>query len=248
MKKRLLSLLMAALLVFAFPMSVSAEEYEGSGDWTVSFDGKKLNSNFTSAQMAEEILNIQPGDSITLYVNVRNDAEKKVDLYMSNEVLQTLEDSNNSAEGGAYTYILIYHDPAGKETVLYSSDVVGGEEDTAKEGEGLHQATNGLEDYNYLDRLEKGEQGYVSLYVQLDGETQGNAYQDTLARIKFNFAVELVNDETITVETIVNKDIIKTGDESPVVMFSVITLVSGLSFLGLAVIAMNRRRREGGEQ
>ena len=247
MKKRIFSLMMVMLLVLAIPMGVSAEEYEGSKDWTVSFDGKKLNSNFTSAQMTEEILNIQPGDSITLYVNVRNDAEKKVDLYMTNEVLQTLEDSNNSAEGGAYTYILTYHDPAGEETILYSSDVVGGEEDGNKAGEGLHQATNGLEDYSYLDRLAKGEEGYVSLYVKLDGETQGNDYQDTLARIKFNFAVELVNDETITVETIVNKDIIKTGDETPIVMFSVITLISGLVFLGLAFVVVNRRRAERGE-
>ncbi len=235
MKNKFLCLMMAALLLFAVPVNVSAEEYEGSKDWGAVFDGRQLGSNFTSAQMAEEILNIQPGDSITVYCNVENIYSEAVDWYMSNEVLRTLEESNQVAEGGAYTYVLTYHDHEGNEKVLYDSEVVGGEEDTSKEGEGLHQATNALEDYFYLDRLAKGDKGYISLFVMLDGESQGNDYQDTLARVQLNFAVELVN-----------KEIIKTGDETPIVMFSAATLASGLLFLGLAVVAMRRRREEEG--
>ena len=235
MKNKFLCLMMAALLLFAVPVNVSAEEYEGSKDWSAVFDGHELASNFTSAQMAEEILNIQPGDSITVYCNVENIYSETVDWYMSNEVLRTLEESNQVAEGGAYTYVLTYHDHEGNEKVLYDSEVVGGEEDTSKEGEGLHQATNALEDYFYLDRLAKGDKGYISLFVMLDGESQGNDYQDTLARVQLNFAVELVN-----------KEIIKTGDETPIVMFSAATLASGLLFLGLAVVAMRRRREEEG--
>ena len=235
MKNKFLCLMMAALLLFAVPVNVSAEEYEGSKDWSAVFDGHELASNFTSAQMAEEILNIQPGDSTTVYCNVENIYSETVDWYMSNEVLRTLEESNQVAEGGAYTYVLTYHDHEGNEKVLYDSEVVGGEEDTSKEGEGLHQATNALEDYFYLDRLAKGDKGYISLFVMLDGESQGNDYQDTLARVQLNFAVELVN-----------KEIIKTGDETPIVMFSAATLASGLLFLGLAVVAMRRRREEEG--
>lgn len=257
MKKRILCFIMTALLVIATPLTVCAEDYQGSRDWTVSFDGSKMNSNFKSAEMTEDILNIQPGDSITLQVNLKNDSEKKSDWYMTNEVLQTLEDSNDSAEGGAYTYILTYHDPAGEESVLYSSEVVGGEEDTSVSEEGLHQATNGLEDYFYLDRLLVGESAYISLYVQLDGETQGNAYQDTLARLKMNFAVEKVNDETITeyvtktvnqTETVIISNVVKTGDEAPVVLYSVLLLGCGVLLLILAAKSMQSRRREKGEQ
>ena len=62
-----------------------------------------------------------------------NEDKEKTDWYMTNEVLKSLEDSVSVAEGGAYTYILTYKDAAGTETVLYSSEVVGGEEDTSKE-------------------------------------------------------------------------------------------------------------------
>lgn len=236
MKKKILCLAMAMLLMLSMSINVLAEDFEGSKDWTVSFNGEKMDSNFKSAEMTEDILNIQPGDSITLHVNLKNADEEKTDWYMTNEVLQTLEESNDSAEGGAYTYILTYVDPAGGEIVLYSSEVVGGED--AKEEEGLHQATNGLEDYFYLGRLAKDEQAMIRLYVQLDGETQGNAYQDTLAKLQMNFAVESVGSETV----------VKTGDQSPIMMISIVALCCALVLLVLAILAMRVNRNKKGEQ
>lgn len=238
MKKKILCLAMAMLLLLSMSMNVLAEEFEGSQDWNVSFDGDKMESNFKSAEMTEEILNIQPGDSITLQVNVQNSYKEKTDWYMTNEVLKTLEESNNVAEGGAYTYILTYIDPAGGETVMYSSEVVGGEEDVKNEGEGLHQATNYLEDYVYLGRLAKEEAGKVVLTVKLDGETQGNDYQDTLARLQMNFAVELVGTETV----------VKTGDQSPVALFSMVAFGCALVLLLLAILAMCLKRKKGEQQ
>ena len=236
MKKKILCLAMAMLLMLSMSVNVLAEEFEGSKDWTVSFDGEKMDSNFKSAEMTEDILNIQPGDSITLQVNLKNADEEKADWYMTNQVLQTLEESNDAAEGGAYTYILTYVDPAGGEVVLYSSEVVGGED--AKDEEGLHQATNGLEDYFYLGRLAKDEQAVIRLYVQLDGETQGNAYQDTLAKLQMNFAVESVGTETV----------VKTGDQSPIAMISIVALCCALVLLVLAILAMRVNRKKGAEQ
>lgn len=257
MNKKILCLAMAMLLAWVTPLTAFAEDYQGSKDWEVSFDGSKMNSNFKSAEMTEDILNIQPGDSITLQVNLENKAGRKTDWYMTNEVLQTLEDSNTKAEGGAYTYILTYHAPDSTETVLYSSEIVGGEKEAEKNGEGLHQATAGLEDYFYLDRLLNGETAYIKLYVQLDGETQGNAYQDTLARLKMNFAVEKIYDETITnhitnevveEKVVIITNVVKTGDESLVVPLSVLALISGILLLVLVVIAARVRRQEKGER
>lgn len=239
MKKKILCLAMAMMLMLSMSVNVLAEDFEGSKDWTVSFDGEKMDSNFKSAEMTEDILNIQPGDSITLQVNLKNADDEKADWYMTNEVLQTLEESNDSAEGGAYTYILTYVDPAGGEIVLYSSEVVGGEEDNTNEGEGLHQATNNLEDYFYLGRLSKDESAVIRLYVQLDGETQGNAYQDTLAKLQMNFAVEGVGAETV----------VKTGDQSPLMMISIVALCCALLLLVLAILAMRlNRQKKGGVQ
>lgn len=235
MKKKILCLAMAMLLMLSMSINVLAEDFVGSNEWTVSFDGDKMNSNFKSAEMTEDILNILPGDSITLQVNLKNTDDEKSDWYMTNEVLQTLEESNDSAEGGAYTYILTYVDPAGGEVVLYSSEVVGGE---GSKEEGLHQATNGLEDYFYLGRLSKNEQAMIRLYVQLDGETQGNAYQDTLAKLQMNFAVEGVTTQTV----------VKTGDQSPIAMISMAALGCAVVLLVLAILAMRMNRKKGAEQ
>lgn len=257
MKKKIMCLFAAVFLLATTPLTTYAEHYQGSDGWQVEFLGDEMISNFESNQIQEEIYNIQPGDSVIFEVELANKADFTTDWYMTNEVLRTLEESNNCAEGGAYTYILTYVDPDGKENLLYTSEVVGGEEDTTLEGEGLHQATNNLEEYFFLDRLEAGEGGYVSLYVMLDGETQGNDYQDTLARLQVNFAVEKVLTETITnyititeTEVITNviTNVVQTGDENPIVILSALALVSGIVLLVMALVVMKRRSSEKEEE
>ena len=195
MKRKMMCLVMAAVMTVGMGTTVSAEDFQGERSWRVEFNGDGVESNFRSSELAEEIYRIQPGDTIELQVGIGNTGSGETDWYMTNEVLQSLEDTQSVAEGGAYGYELVYAAPDGEETVLYSSETVGGE-DTAG-GEGLHQATGALEDYFYLGRLESGEEGRVLLTVELEGETQGNDYQDTLARLQMNFAVEEVEPNTV---------------------------------------------------
>ena len=255
MKKKIMCLAMIALMVIGTPLTVHAEDFQGSKDWEVTFDGKQMNSNFENAKVSEDVLSILPGDSITLKINLKDTSGNKSDWYLKNDILQTLEDSNDSASGGAYTYILKYHDPKGEETVLYSSESVGGEKADGG-NEGLHEAADNLDSYVFLDRINHGEKAYVSLYVMLDGETQGNDYQKTLAKLQMNFAVEKVKDGTIEKHIIEKEEreivtytrgMVKTGDSSRVVIFSVMTLASGLALLVIAFVAMKRRRQEKGE-
>ena len=196
MKRKILYFVIAAAMTAAMGTTTSAEEFQGKRSWTVEFDGEAVESNFQSSELTEQIYQIQPGDSIELQVAIGNSGGSETDWYMTNEVLQSLEDSQSVAEGGAYGYELSYVGPDGTETVIYSSASVGGETDEGEEG--LHQATGSLEDYFYLDRLADGEKGQVLLRVQLDGETQGNDYQDTLARLQMNFAVEKVEPNMVT--------------------------------------------------
>lgn len=240
MKKKVLCLAMAMMVMLSMSINVLAEDYTGSKDWTVSFDGNKMESNFKSEEMTEDILSILPGDSITLQVNLKNTDKDEADWYMTNEVLQTLEESNNAAEGGAYTYILTYIDAKGAETVLYSSEVVGGEGTGAGQAEGLKQV-EGLKDYFYLGRLAKDEQGTIRLYVQLDGETQGNAYQNTLAKLQMNFAVESLDGKVL-------ESNVKTGDQSPIGMFSMAAFGCGIVLMILAIIAMRMNKKKGEQQ
>lgn len=254
MKKRCLSLVMAAVLLAGSVLSVHAEEYTGGDGWKVRFTGDKMESNFSSSDISDAIYSIQPGDKITIHVTLENQDQQDTDWYISNEVLDSLEDSQNAANGGAYTYILTYTDSQGKEETLYSSETVGGERSrTTTAGEGLHEATDNLEAFFYLDRLSKGGQGRVTLSVALDGETQGNTYQDTLAKIKLNFAVERV--DTVTVNPSSDSaarttsdgphylDRVQTGDQSNLLLWSAAALVSGLALLIFAVIRHGRRER-----
>ena len=140
MKKKILCLIMAAVMTVGTAATAYAEDFKSDKDWQVDFDGDKMNSNFSSKEMAEEIYGILPGDTMELQVKIKNSGEEQTDWYMSNEVLKSLEEGSK-AEGGAYTYVLTYYDPSGAEAVLYDSETVGGE-GTSYVGKGLEQATD----------------------------------------------------------------------------------------------------------
>ncbi len=246
MKGKLCTIAMAVVMTIVLlvsPVAVHAEDYKGEDGWNVTFDGKKMDSSFNSADIDEQIYEkLQPGDSIELNVDLKNADSRASDWYMSNAVLKSLEDSQSVAEGGAYTYLLKYIDAAGTETVLYDSMNVGGEGTTG--GEGLHQAANSLDEYLYLDRVAPGESGKVVLKVSLDGETQGNAYQNTLAVLQMNFAVEPVESTTVTKteekpeNPTPSSQAVKspyTGEDRPIMIFSVVALVSGLVCVVLVI-------------
>lgn len=270
MKKRIMCLIMAAAMGLFGAAPVFGEEHEGSKNWAVTFDGSKMSSNFSSAEMAEEIYSIQPGDSIRLRVALKNAGQQATGWYMTNQVLATLEESQSTAAGGAYTYRLVYEGPAGEEDVLYSSEAVGGEGDTSRAGEGLHQATGSLKDYFFLDTLNQGQEGSVYLTVSLDGESQGNDYQDTLAQLQMNFAVENADPVEVTVtptprteRNTIRRTLpqdsrnivaasVQTSDPTQILPYCAAALAAGIALLILGAVVMKRRQRdqeqEGGSQ
>lgn len=255
MKKKWLASVLALLLAVT-PITAYAEDFSGGDDWKVSFDGKKMTSTFKNTDIDDKIYEMEPGDTVDFHIQLKNEYKQTTDWYMTNKVLKSLEDAQTVAEGGAYSYILTYIKQDGTKETLYSSEEVGGETKNAS-GEGLHQATNSLKDYFYLDRLKSGQSGEITLKVKLEGETQGNTYQDTLAKLQMNFAVELVDDST-TPGTPDNptktppkkspsRTTVKTGDNSRVLLYSVIALIAGLVCAG-AVVYNVRQNREDAEE
>lgn len=192
MKKKIWRAVTALALWAAVPLTAGAEVFYSGDGWSVYFDGDKMTSTFKSSDIDDVIYRMEPGDTADIHLDLENKYSAVTSWYMTNEILQSLEDSQKVAEGGAYSYVLTYYNPEGQARVLYDSDEVGGEQIT-EAGEGLHQATDALADYFYLDDLNSGESGEITLKVHLEGETQGNAYQDTLAQLQMNFAVELGN-------------------------------------------------------
>ncbi|MBR0404834.1 MAG: hypothetical protein IJI68_06480 [Eggerthellaceae bacterium] len=235
--KRLQILVLAAVvaaLMLAVPGAAFAESQQGS-KWSVTYtSGGQLNDDFSQQGYADDISGLQPGDDITFTVTLNHENEKTADWYMSNEVIKSLE--AGKAEGSAYEYLLTYSGASSNASrTLYDSQAVGGDNTS-----GLKEATEagGLEDFFFLENLSKGKSATVTLKVTLDGETEGNDYFDTIARLKMQFGV----DPSKSNDNPPNNNVVRTGDETNLFPFYVVMAVSGLALLVIA-IAMVRRRR-----
>lgn len=240
MKKRILCLAMALMMMVGTFSTVQAKELVGKYHWKVSFDGSQMTTNFGKDQMNDELSNIQPGDSMTLKVKIENKNSQYTDWYMTNEIIKTLEDGSK-ATNGAYEYRLAYVDSQNNETLIYDSSTVGGDS-----SQGLKEI-KGLDDYFYLGRLAKNDVGYVTLTLSVDGETQGNSYQATMAQLEMNFAVENVSNPAVTVNKIEHKNVystVKTGDSTNILWYCALGLVSGLLLIILAIFFKKKSKDE----
>ncbi len=231
--KKTFRIVMALCLLLIFSVSVFAGEHlSGADNWQVTFtSGGELKPNFTASGVADSISELQPGDDITLKIKLLNENENDTDWYLSNSVLTTLEESHN-AQGGAYTYVLTYSGPDGNKE-LYNSQTVGG-----IGSNGLKDATDALEEFLRIGTLKKGEEAAVTLYIELDGETQGNDYQSALADLEMNFAVEVLETE----------EVVKTGDESNLLPYFIVMAISGAALFGIAIFLVIRRRKDRKEE
>lgn len=226
-----LSLTLLMVLSMSFTVSAESSEYE----WESHFNGKTIESNFDSNEVADAVSNLQPGDDVTFEVSYVNDYNGETDWYLENKVVKTLEaTTGTNASGGGYTYELTHTDSNGATDVLFSNERVGGEA-TPNNMEGLEQATNALDEWFYLETLEHNESGKVTLKVAFEGETQANDYMDTDGELDLRFAVELPD-----------KKVIKTGDATMLNLWTAVCLLSAVLFLILAVFS-RRKDRKGGD-
>ena len=92
--------------------------------------------------------------------------------------------------------------------------------------------------------LDPVQGGQVLLTIALDGETQGNAYQDRLADLKMNFAVQIA-DQPGTSTRAGNAP--KTGDENNLFPYYVAMVISGFLFLYFALDSYTDRLYKKGK-
>lgn len=255
MKKRILCLVLGLVLTAGMSMTALAEEHQGAAGWQAEFNGKDIVSNFDNTLIADSVTQVLPGDSIELNVTIKNSDSRETDWYMTNEILSTLEDAQASASEGAYEYRLTYTNSDGVATDLYSSDSIGGTNAGSAGPEGLMQIDGAAGDYFYLERLKQGETGRVTLWLRVDGETQGNGYQKTLAQLQMNFAVEVVPEAVVRTE--VNHRVnrvsggtqvvttVQTGDTAPLMIWSAVALGCGVILFVVGMAAWKRNREKG---
>lgn len=234
-KYAITAFILTVLLVFS-TSAAFAEEYTGSSGWKVNWNGTDLTSNFTSGSVNDSLSQLEPGDTVSFKVTLKNNASEAADWWMSNDVLDSFED-NSQASGGAYTYKLTYGS-----TELYNSDAVGGESTVG--GTGLHQATSSMKDYFYLGKIASGGSETVQLSITLDGATQGNDYQGTQADIKLVFAAENIATGGNNHDGNKSTNKIRTGDDFQFLLICILAITSGLILLALGI----RRLRKSAKQ
>lgn len=223
-------------VTLAFPCAAFADDFVADVGWKVTYtQSGRMDDNYSAQEYVEQVSRLQPGDTILFEVALSHENSESADWYMQNEVIKTLEEQAPvmAAKFSAYSYELVY-EQGGSRRVLYDSNTVGGDVSDG-DREGLAEATDALhpQDYLYLGRLSKGESAKITLRVGLDGETEGNAYFDTLARLKIRFAVEpVVNPKSEVKHNTVKRateiaDLVRTGDDMRLFPFYIAMLVSG---------------------
>ena len=255
MKKKLLGLLLAAVLVLSMVCTVFADSVNG-GDYYVNYTGATtLESDFSSEAVYQAASEMQPGDSLTVTFTVKNtkDKDQAVNYYMSNRMVKSFEEVAGKA-GAAYTYRLIYTNPtdttAGKS--FFDNTSVGG---TDSSGLTEIKLSDSDGDYFFLDELSYGEEGIVTLYVELDGETQGNEYFNSLAELNVAFQVEEIEskpDDKVIEETTVGetkvvrttRNTVTTGDRTNLLPLWICFGVAGIVLVVFAIILLKRRKQE----
>ena len=256
MRKKCGSLFLTLALLSCWSFGVSAEALQGKSGMKVSFDGRSMKANYKLADLTKTAVNLLPGDSVTYEMRLENESGSTAEMYMSNSVRKSMED-----KGGAYTYDLRYIGDNGSQVVIYDNMNVGGQG-----GESLAEALNDLggsgdDKYFYLDEQADGTGGTVRMTVALDGETQGNDYQDSLADMRVQFAA-IETDEgssgggtTTTRRTSTGNSgggsggrstsPVKTGDETKLYPYY---LAAGISGVLLLFLFFFRRKKEEEEE
>lgn len=240
--KTMLATLSLALVMGTMSAPAFAETINSSTPWKVTFtNGAQMESNFQIDDISELVNDIQPGDTAQIAIDLRNDYGETTNWYMTNKILSSLEESAASASGGAYTYNLTYIAPDNTRTTLFSSDTVGGES-VLDDREGLHEVSDAMDEYFMLGPVSTAQNARIELEIVLDGETQGNAYQDTLADLSMDFATEL---GPVGSQRVISSDLPRTGDEVMTMVPLYIGLaVAGVALLVIAIIGARKRKED----
>lgn len=221
------SCIIALACTFGFAGTAQAETENAS--WSVTYDADKqmVSSGYDKDAIAKKLSSMQPGDSFTLSVTLNNDYGEATDWYMTSEAVKTLEEAS-SASNGAYTYKLVFDDKT-----IYSSDTVGGDN-----ANGFKEISGATGKWFFLGTIDPDGTGNVKIEMSLDGETQGNAYMNTLGTLNVAFAVE----DADSTGTPAGSTLTKTNDPFMLAAYA-IGIIAALGCLTYCLVSLRKLRK-----
>ena len=227
-------LMLSVMLIIGMVVPAAAETISGDTKSEVVFTAdSKLESTFHDNVVDDMISEyLEPGDTAIFTIELKNANAESVDFWMDQRTIDSLESWGNDElrKGGGYTYLLTYDGPGGART-LYSSLQVAGEDFQENTDSSMKVKKIDEDSYVYLDTYATGQGGVLTLQVSLDGESQGNDYQATLANLAMSFAVEQ------------NGEVIKTGDTNNALPYFIVMTAAGLVILVIVIVLFRNRRK-----
>jgi LPXTG-motif cell wall-anchored protein len=248
--RKISGILLSSALIISLAVPAFAEEWTSPTKSEVVFtQDQKLESSFFDNVIDDTIRqNVEPGDTAIFNVTLRNDNSEQTDWWMDKRTIDSLElwQTNHLTNAGGYEYQILYSDKTQTDRVLYDGANLHGTNLPGETRKDLQKTKSvGDKEFIYLGSYAKGEGGVVTLKVSLDGETQGNSYQDTLADIAMEFAVELTPSPTTKKVTKINRiSSVNTGDSSNSLPYFIGIGAAGLIVLIIAIYIVVKRRKD----
>lgn len=198
-------------------------------DTLVTFEGDSQKF-ITQEGSSEGFEDMQPGETRSVSVRLKNDNNSTMDFFMSTEILDNIAEKGNKDA--------VYDFSISRDNDTFFTTVIGASGNTI--GEEYLTDDNNIK----LATLAKGEESLVTVSLSLDGDSTENTYMNQEGQIKLRFSagtpVENLGETQTIIQRVVNY--VKTGDSAPYVLMGGLLVVSAL---GIIIFVKKSKKKEG---
>lgn len=224
MKKKIFGIILSMATVMLSCAPVVAAE-----DTLITFEGDSQKF-ITQEGTNEGFEDMQPGETRSVSVRLKNDNSDTMDFFMSAEILDNIAEKGNKDA--------VYDFSISRDNETFFASVIGATGNTI--GEEYLTDDNNIK----LATLAKGEESLVTVSLTLDGDSTENAYMNQAGQIKLRFSagtpVENLGETQTIIQRVINY--VKTGDSAPFVLFGGLLVVSAI---GAIVFMKKTKKKEG---
>lgn len=238
MKNIITAMAVAFSLFFGLSVSVYAA---GEPDVYVDKEGKlqTQNLNFDAFE------NMASGESATEVISVANKSDETVNFYVSQNTIQSLEQSNNT-NGAAYEFGLSVGSSKDDARLLLSKETGGYDVNGKASDEGLTDIKE-IEGYTFFKTLKPGESTNLYMTLYLNGEGNDINYANAVGKIQLGFKIDTYSHQPSIIEQIKTNTVykyVKTGDENHVLIY-LAGLVAGAIIVSAWAVKKHRKKVAG---